>query len=127
MDSIEILYLDKLIEFLVTYYASTSEKLTALFEYKEITFELLLVFFRSNSVVYMVFVDSEKPKCLIFDSGLIKAIFNGKKYFELSCRYLTHDGKYFGKAIIITIITEFYGVMKITLLRVYPLKYYAEK
>jgi hypothetical protein len=63
----------------------------------------------------------------MFDSGLMKAIFNSKKHFELSCRYLTHDGKYFREAITTTIITEFHGVIKITLLGVYPLKYHVEK
>jgi hypothetical protein len=125
-DSTERLHLDKLIEFLTTYYVSTSEKLTALLEHKEITFELLPVFFRPNSVVYMVSADSEKPRCLMFDSGLVKA-FNGKKYFELSCRYLTHDGKCFREAITTTMIAEFYGVMKITSLGVYPLKHHPEK
>lgn len=57
LDSTEILHLDTLIEFLTTHYASTSEKLTALLEHKEITFELLPVFFRPNSVVYMVSAD----------------------------------------------------------------------
>jgi hypothetical protein len=126
LDSTEILHLDKLIEFLTTHYASTSEKLTALLKHKEITFELLPVFFRPNSVVYMVSADSEKPRCLMFDSGLVKA-FNGKKYFELSCRYLTHDGKCFGEATTTTIIAEFHGVMKITSLGVYPLEHHAEK
>jgi hypothetical protein len=74
----ERLHLDKLIEFLITYYALTIKKLTALLKYKKITFELLLVFFRPNSVVYMVSADSKKPKCLTFNSGLVK-VFNDKK------------------------------------------------
>lgn len=103
-----------------------SEKLTALLKHKEITFKLLLVFFRPNSVIYMVAADSEKPKCLMFNSGLVKA-FNGKNYFKLSCRYLTHDGKCFREVTTITMITEFHGVMKITLLGVYPFKHHPEK
>jgi hypothetical protein len=106
LDFTEILYLDILIEFLITYYALTSEKLTALLKYKKITFELLLVFFRPNSVVYMISADFEKPRCLIFDFGLMK-VYNSKKNFELSCRYLTYNGKFFKKAIITTIIKEF--------------------
>ena len=127
LDSTETLHLDKLIEFLATHYTSTSEKLTALLKHKEITFELLPVFFRPNSIVYMVSADSEKPRCLMFDSGLVKATLNGKKHFELSCRYLTYDGKCFGKATTTTRITEFHGVVKIILLGVYPLEYNAEK
>jgi hypothetical protein len=57
----------------------------------------------------------------------MKAIINNKKHFELSCRYLIYDDKYFKEAITTIIITEFYGVIKITLLEVYPLKHYAEK
>ncbi len=69
---------------------------------------------------------SEKPRCLTFDSGQVK-VYDHKTYFELSCRYLTHDGKCFGEAIITTMIAEFHGVMKITLLGVYPLEYHADK
>lgn len=126
LDSTEILHLNTLIEFLTTHYASTSEKLTALLEHNEITFELLPLFFRPNSVVYMVSADSEKPRCLTFDSGQVK-VRNHETYFELSCRYLTHDGKRFGEAPITTMIAEFHGVMKITLLGVYPLEYHADK
>jgi hypothetical protein len=81
LNFIEILHLDKLIEFLITYYALTSKKLTVFFKHKKITFKLLLIFFRPNFVVYIVFTDFEKPKCLIFNSGLIKA-FNNKKIFR---------------------------------------------
>lgn len=62
----------------------------------------------------------------MFDSGLVKA-YGGKTYFELTCRYLTHDGKCFREATTTTRIAEFHGVMKITSLGVYPLEYHAEK
>jgi hypothetical protein len=84
------------------------------------------MFFRPNSVVYIVSADSEKPRYLMFNSGLVKT-FNNKTYFKLSCRYLTYDDKCFREATITTIIKEFHGVMKIILLKVYPLKHYAEK
>jgi hypothetical protein len=126
LDSTEILHLNTLIEFLTTHYASTSEKLTALLKYNEITFELLPFFFRPNSVVYIVAADSEEPRYLTFNSGRMKAN-NNKNYFELNYRYLTHDGKCFREAMTITLIKEFHGVIKITLLGVYPLKYYADK
>jgi hypothetical protein len=126
LNFIEILYLDTLIEFLITYYVLSSKKLTAFFKYNEITFKLLLLFFRLNSVIYMVFVNFEKPRYLIFDFGLVK-VYSGKTYFELTYRYFIYDGKCFKEAITTTRITKFYGVIKITLLGVYPLKYYAEK
>jgi|SRR6266536_2054109 len=54
-------------------------------------------------------------------------IYDGKKYLELSCRYLTHDGKCFGEAAATTKILEFLDVIKITSLRIYPLEYDAER
>jgi len=48
---------------------------------------------------------------------------DGKKHFELRCRYFTHGGKCFGEVITTTMIPEFfYGVMKITSLGVYQMK-----
>jgi hypothetical protein len=64
-----MLYLKTLIKFLKTHYVSKSEKLDALIKYKEITFDLLPVFFRPNSVIYMISANSEKPRCLRFDYG----------------------------------------------------------
>lgn len=108
------------------HYASRNEKLNALVEHMEIAFDLLGVFFRPNSIVYMASDDSEQPKCLIFDSGQVKII-EHKKEFERSCRYLTDDGKSFGEAALTTRISEFHGVMKITSLGLYPLQYHATK
>jgi len=125
-DSVERMHLDKLTEFLRTHYASVREKLSAHLEHKEITFELLPVFLRPNSIVYMKDALSEQPRCFIFDSGQTKT-FDNRKWFEMNCRYLTHDGKSFGEATAATRISEFYGVIKITSLGVYPLKYHAEK
>jgi hypothetical protein len=65
----EMLHLETLIKFLKTHYASKSEKLNALLAHKEITFELLAVFFRPNSIVYMVSGNSGKARCLRFDCG----------------------------------------------------------
>jgi hypothetical protein len=62
----------------------------------------------------------------MFDSGQVKT-YNEKKYFEMSSRYLTYDGKCFGEATTTTKISEFHGVMKITSLGVYPLEYHAAK
>jgi hypothetical protein len=123
-DSAEMLHLDKLIEFLRTHYASTSEKLKALLEHKEITFDLLRVFFRPNSIVYMDCATSEQPRCLMFDSGQVKTV-EKQKRFNMSCRFLTHDGESFGEATTTTCIVEFRGVKKISSLGVYPLEYHA--
>jgi hypothetical protein len=57
----------------------------------------------------------------------MKIFNNNKKYFKLNCRYLTHDGKYFRETIITIKILEFQDVIKIILLKIYPLEYYVEK
>jgi hypothetical protein len=121
-----MLHLETLIKFLEAHYASKSEKLNALLEHKEITFELLPVFFRPNSVMYMISANSEKPRCIRFDYGQVRKS-NGKMCFQLSCHYLTYDGICFGEAPVTAEIQEFQGVMKITSLGVYPLEYHAEK
>jgi hypothetical protein len=125
-DSTKRLHLNKLIEFLTKYYASISERLAALVKYKKITFELLLIFFRLNEIIYMIAADSEKPRCLIFNFKQIK-INDDKTYLKLSCRYLTHDEKCFEETATTTKISKFLGVKKITSLKVYPLKYHAER
>ncbi|KAK7883580.1 hypothetical protein LTR67_011078 [Exophiala xenobiotica] len=43
------------------------------------------------------------------------------------CRYITHDGNSVGEATLKTKVSEFYGVMKISSLSVYPLEYHPEK
>jgi hypothetical protein len=68
-DSIKRLYLNKLIEFLIKYYALISERLIALVKYKKITFELFLIFFRPNKVIYIIAINFEKPRCLMLDFG----------------------------------------------------------
>jgi hypothetical protein len=124
--STEKLYLEKLIEFLKTYYASKNKKLKALLEYKKITFELFPIFFRSNSVIYIISINFGKSKYLLFNFEQMKT-YNEKKYFELNYRYLTQDGKYFKETIITTKIQKFQNVIKIISLRIYFLKYHSEK
>jgi hypothetical protein len=54
-------------------------------------------------------------------------IYDSKKYFELSYRYLTYDKKYFGETAVTIKILEFLGVKKIILLGIYSFKYHVEK
>lgn len=122
-----MLHLDKLIDFLRTHYASTTEKLTALRKHQEITFELLPVFFQPGSIIYMNCATSENPRCLKCHSGKMKTTDTNEKCFELSSRYITHNGRRTGEAPIKTQIWEFQGAAKITSLGVYPLQYHPSK
>ncbi|KAL6241869.1 hypothetical protein RBB50_011114 [Rhinocladiella similis] len=125
-DTFERAHLGKLVQFLQTQYAAVRDKLMALLEHREMTFELLPVFFRPNSLVYMMSANSEKPRCLMFDSGRFQDD-HGQKYFHMVCRYITHDGNSVGEATLKTKISEFHGVTKISSLGVYPLEYHPEK
>ena len=59
----DMLHLDKLIEFLKEHYASTKRKLDLVLEQEEITFELLPFFFPPKSLVLMIHPSSEQPTC----------------------------------------------------------------
>jgi hypothetical protein len=78
------------------------------------------------SLVFMISHASEQPKCLMFDSGEVKTS-QSQKFFELSCHYLTYDGKLFGEVTTTVRILEFHGIKKITSLEIYPLLYHATK
>ena len=125
-DAKGILHLDKLIEFLKDHYAATSETLKALLKHREITFQLLPVFFRPQSLVFMIPSSSEQPECFMFDSGEVKS-FHGEKTFEMHCHNLVYDGKSFANTTTAIRILEFRNVRKIIALTVYPLNYHATK
>ena len=80
----ERLKLAKLIELLKIHYVLTGDKLSALAQHKDIELDLLSVI----SVKIPLF---EKARCLRFDFGKVH-LKNG----DMSCRYLTRDGKCFG-------------------------------
>src|SRR6266536_2325455 len=69
VDVKSVKFRDILRKFLKEYYALKSEILEALLEYREITFELLSVFFRLKSLIFMIPDSSEQPIYFIFKSG----------------------------------------------------------
>ena len=89
----------------------------------EITYDLLWALFKPNAPVFTIDQDSEQPKCLLFDFGEAQDR-KGQKYFEMVCRSLHYDGKFFGEVQSFLKIPEFRGARKITSLEVYPLQYH---
>jgi len=114
--------LGELLKFLKDWYSSAIETLAALLGHGEITYDLLWALFKPSSQVYTIDQDSEQPKCLIVDFGDPQER-KGQKFFEMYCRYLAYDGKFFGEAQTILKVSEFRGARKISALEVFPLHY----
>ena len=115
--------LEQAIEFLDDWFASTTEELTPLLAHGEITYDHLWAVFKPNAPIFTICQDSEQPKCLLFDFGEARDR-KGQRYFEIVCRSLYYDGKFFGEVQSFLKIPEFRGARRITSLEVYPLRYH---
>jgi hypothetical protein len=101
---------------------STTATLVSLLQSKEITYNLLWAFFKSNSLVYTTCLGTGKPRCVKYDFGEEKESPDGKKYYNLECRYLDFDGEKFGEASIEVTIPKFLGTKPINALEAFPLQ-----
>lgn len=80
-------YLDLLIEYIKTIYASTTHTLFSLWESKEIIYNLLWALFKPGTLVYTTCFGTKKPRCVICDSGEEKTAKFRIKYYNIECRY----------------------------------------
>ena len=94
---------------------------------QEITFDLLWVLFKPDSIVYGKCYGTEKPRGIIFDSGMVKKLDCGTEYFHIQGRYLDFNGKDFGEASTVLGITKFSGAKRIDSLEALPLQYHPRK
>ena len=122
-DGIE--HLGQVIEFLQDWFQATTEEISQLLSHGEITYELLWALFKPNATIYTTDQDSEQPRCYLYDFG---EHYNrkGQKYFEMACRSLHYDGKFFGEIQNFLKISEFRGARKIKSLEAYPLQHHEE-
>ncbi|KAH8769513.1 hypothetical protein BGZ57DRAFT_765583, partial [Hyaloscypha finlandica] len=84
----------------------------------EITYNLLLLLFKPNTLVYTRYFGTKKSRCVIYNSV------EEKKYFSIVYRYLDFNSKITSKAFIYLAIPKFRGIKRINTLRAFPLKYY---
>lgn len=84
--------LAQVLEFLEDWFSSTKEELVPLLDSSEITYDLLWALFKPNEPIFTNDIDSEQPRCHIFDFGESQDR-KGQKYFEIVCRSLLYDGK----------------------------------
>jgi hypothetical protein len=109
LDDPTLWYLDLLLDFIKKTYESTTERLTALLEKHEITFDLLWAFFKPSIVVYTTCVGTGKPRCVRYDFGEEKKQMAGLDYFYIGCHYLNFNKKVFGEVSTILGIEKFCG------------------
>jgi hypothetical protein len=122
-----IKHLDLLINCVESIYLPTSRDLLPLLDHGEITYDLLPLLFKPNTLVYTTCFGTKKPRCVIYDSADEKVNGSGEKYLSMACRYLDFDGKTIGKASINLAIPKFRGTKRINTLRAFPLKYHQDE
>ena len=89
-------HLNKTIKFLEEWYAATTEELTQLLSHGEITYDLLWALFKPGATVYTMDQECEQPRCFLYDFGDPVKHPTAGNYFEMVCRSLHYDGKFFG-------------------------------
>ena len=126
-DHSHLKHLNLLVDFVKTTYASTTKRLTALLEGKEITYDLLWSLFKPNTVVYTTCYGTHKPRCVSYRFGEERTMDDGTDYFHLECYCLDFDGKTFGEATVELGISKFRGTKQIDSLGVFPLEYHPNR
>jgi hypothetical protein len=113
-----------LVDFIKVTYASTTERLTALLEDHEITYDLLWALFKPNIVVYTTCYGTGKPRCVRYHFGEERMMQNGLEYFNMECCFIDFDGKVCGETPVELVIEKFRGTKKIDCLNAFPLHYH---
>jgi len=126
-DAEELKHLNLLVNFIKSKYASTISRLISLLKNDEITYDLLWILFKPNTIVYIICLDIEKPLCFRFDMGEEKTTANRVTYFHMECRYLDSDGLVFGEVWTALGVGKFAGVKRIVTLDAFPLEYHPRR
>ena len=114
-------------EFIKTTYKSTTERLAALLERHEITYDCLWALFKPNAIIYTACDGTCKSRGVKFDFGEERKRTNGTEYFYMGCRYLDSDGKVFGEVSTALGIEKFRGSKPISSLKAFPLSYHPKE
>ena len=117
-------HLNLLVDHIKDAYTSIGGRVTSLLACGEITYDVLWALFKPNDIVYGTCLGTQKPRCVIFDSGEVKKLDDGTEYFHIEGRYLDFDGKNFGHASTALGIFKFRGTKRIDKLEAFPLKYH---
>ncbi|KAH6664637.1 hypothetical protein B0J14DRAFT_493413 [Halenospora varia] len=116
-----------LIDYIKTSYSDVRQRLDALLNAKEITYDLLWALFKANTLVYTTCQGTGKPRCIKYESAKEETTMTGVEYFHIKGSYLDFDGKIVGKVPIETAILKFHGSKPISSLEAFPLHCHSEK
>ena len=119
-DTLRLKHLDLLIEYIKTTYKPISERLLSLLERKEITYDLLWALFKPGLEVYFTYKGICVARYVICNYSEEKVKLNSSKYFLVETHYLDFNGKVFREATAKYKVPQFWGVIWIDLLYVYP-------
>jgi hypothetical protein len=122
----EIAHLDLLISFVEEKYASLRQRLNALLQHGEITYDLLWALFKPNTIIYTTCDGTGKPRGVKYRDGGEKSGLFGD-FYQMNCDYLDSDGDHFGLVSIDLPVPRFSGVKRIATLPCFPLSYHPEK
>ena len=114
-------------DFMKDHYGSIARRFQVLFKQREISFDLLWVLYKPNSLIYTTCPGTGKPRCVRFISAEVKTSVHKGKYLNMECRYLHNDSKRFGEATIDLDISEFSWVQKINNLSAFPLRFHKDE
>ncbi|CAG8981848.1 hypothetical protein HYALB_00014000 [Hymenoscyphus albidus] len=114
-------HIQLLIDYIKSSYADTTQRLNVLLGSKEITYDLLWVLFKPNTLVYTTCEGTKKPRCIRYESGEAETTPNGLEYFHIKGNYVEFDGKVLGKVPVQTAILSFRGSKSISTLEAFPL------
>ena len=124
LDPSTLEHLNLLLGFIKTAYASTIECLGPLLEKRQITYDLLWMLFKPNTLAYTKCFGTGQPRCVRYEFGEEKKTKDGVEFFLVKARYLDFDGKMLGETSSEHAIEKFRGAKQITALDVFPLEYH---
>lgn len=78
-------HLDLLVNCVTAIYMSTSQNLLPLLAHGEITYDLLPLLFKPNTLVYTTCFSTKKPRCVTYDSAEEKENRSKEKYLSMAC------------------------------------------
>jgi hypothetical protein len=116
--------LSVLLEYLDNTYELVRERVRESVDRKsQIAFGLLWALFKPNDLVLCKCRGTEEPRCIVFDSGKMQTMDDGRECFVIEGRYLDQVGTDVREASTVLGIYYFEGTKPIDGLDVFPLKY----
>lgn len=97
-ETADVAHLCLLIDHLKHTNATTSQRLDAMLQNGQITYDPLWALFKPGSHVYTTCFSTGEPRCVLFDAGE-DTTQDDLEFFKLECRFLDYDGVKFGEAV----------------------------